>query len=172
MKERLLEITGQYILRIQNKSKKLSFLFFFFLKNQVIINHPNPCLCMTCLFIFSLNPYTKIIAKELFLIGFYRSIYKVCKIHLTMANISVTKMSSKGQIVIPSSMRENLKEGDEILIIKDEDRIILKKADKLTEEMKEDLEFAKRTEEAYQRIEAGEGIKMDFDDFISEMKKW
>lgn len=89
-----------------------------------------------------------------------------------MANISVTKMSSKGQIVIPSNMRENLKEGDEILIIKDEDRIILKKADKLTEEMKEDLEFAKRTEEAYQRIEAGEGIKMDFDDFISEMKKW
>ena len=81
-------------------------------------------------------------------------------------------MSSKGQIVIPSNMRGDLKEGDEILIIKDEDRIILKKADKLTEQMKEDLEFAKRTEEAYQRIEAGEGIKMDFDDFISEMKKW
>lgn len=89
-----------------------------------------------------------------------------------MANINVTKMSSKGQIVIPSNMRGDLKEGDEILIIKDEDRIILKKADKLTEQMKEDLEFAKRTEEAYQRIEAGEGIKMDFDDFISEMKKW
>ena len=69
-------------------------------------------------------------------------------------------------------MRKDLKEGDELLIIKDEDRIILKKADKLTEEMKEDLEFAKRTEEAYNRIEAGEGIKMDFDDFIQEMKKW
>ncbi len=69
-------------------------------------------------------------------------------------------------------MRGDLKEGDELLIIKDEDRIILKKADKLTEEMKEDLEFAKRTEEAYNRIEAGEGIKMNFDDFIQEMKKW
>ncbi len=89
-----------------------------------------------------------------------------------MANINVTKMSSKGQIVIPSEMRTDLKEGDEILIIKDEDRIILKKVDKLTEQMKEDLEFAKRTEEAYQRIEAGEGTRMDFDDFIEEMKKW
>jgi len=68
-----------------------------------------------------------------------------------MINIDVTRMSSKGQIVIPSSMRGDLKEGDEILIIKDEDRIILKRADKLTEEMKEDLEFAKRTEEAYKR---------------------
>ena len=37
-----------------------------------------------------------------------------------MANINVTKMSSKGQIVIPSEMRSDLKEGDEILIIKDE----------------------------------------------------
>ena len=69
-------------------------------------------------------------------------------------------------------MRGDLKEGDELLIIKDEDRIILKKVDKLTEKMKEDLEFAKRTEEAYQRIEAGEGIKMNFDDFITEMKRW
>lgn len=89
-----------------------------------------------------------------------------------MVNLNVTRISSKGQIVIPSNMRGDLKEGDELLIIKDEDRIILKKAEKLTEGMKEDLEFAKKTEEAYKRIESGEGVKMDFDDFINEMKKW
>lgn len=89
-----------------------------------------------------------------------------------MVSIDVIRVSSKGQIVIPSNMRKNLKEGDELLIIKDDDRIIIKKAADLTESMKEDLEFAKRTEEAYQRIEAGQGIKMDFDDFIEEMKKW
>jgi len=38
--------------------------------------------------------------------------------------------------------------------------------------MKEDLEFAKRTEEAYKRHERGESIEMDFDEFIEEMKKW
>lgn len=81
-------------------------------------------------------------------------------------------MSSKGQIVIPSNMREDIKEGDELLIIKDEERIILKKANKLTKEMKDDLEFARRTDEAYKKIEAGKGIEMDFDDFIDEMKKW
>lgn len=37
--------------------------------------------------------------------------------------------------------------------------------------LKEDLEFARRTDEARKRIEAGEGITMDFDDFIKEMKK-
>jgi len=38
--------------------------------------------------------------------------------------------------------------------------------------MKEDLEFARRTEEAYKRHERGEFISMDFDEFIEEMKKW
>ena len=81
-------------------------------------------------------------------------------------------MSSKGQIVIPAEMRDNLKEGDELLIIKDEDRIILKKTEKVTESMKEDLEFARRTEEAYKRHERGEFIQMNFDEFIEKMKKW
>ncbi len=37
---------------------------------------------------------------------------------------------------------------------------------------KQDLEFARRTEEAWKRYEKGEFISMDFDDFIKEMKKW
>ena len=89
-----------------------------------------------------------------------------------MVKINVTRISSKGQVVIPSEMREDLKEGDELIIIRDENRIILKKAKNLTEQMKEDLEFAKRTEEAWQSYERGEFTKMDFDSFIKEMKKW
>ena len=38
--------------------------------------------------------------------------------------------------------------------------------------MAEDIEFARKTEEAWKRIEEGKGIKMDFDDFLKEMKKW
>ena len=89
-----------------------------------------------------------------------------------MANISVTRMSSKGQIVIPVSMRKNLKVGDDILIIQDDERIILKKSDKLAEQMKEDLEFARRTEEAYKRIEAGEFVSIDSKNLEEEMNKW
>ena len=86
--------------------------------------------------------------------------------------IGTTKMSSKGQIVIPSKMRENMKEGDELFIIKDGERLIIKKAENFGKSMKEDLEFARRTEKALKRIEAGEGITMEFDEFIKEMKKW
>ena len=87
-------------------------------------------------------------------------------------DIAITKMSSKGQIVIPTEMRENMHEGDKLLIIKNKDQIIMKKANKMDETLQEDLEFAKRTEEALKRIESGKGVTMDFDEFIKEMKKW
>jgi hypothetical protein len=40
------------------------------------------------------------------------------------------------------------------------------------EQFAEDFEFARRTEEALERIEAGQGITMDFDDFLEKAKKW
>ena len=65
------------------------------------------------------------------------------KLCLTMVEIETATMSSKGQIVIPASMRKNLKEGERFLIIKDNSSFLLKKADDLDEKFKEDLEFAK-----------------------------
>ena len=87
-------------------------------------------------------------------------------------DIAITKMSSKGQVVIPTEMRKNIHEGDKILIIQNEGQLIMKKADKLDNVLKKELEFAKKTQEAWKRIEKGQGIKMDFDDFISEIKQW
>jgi len=92
--------------------------------------------------------------------------------YLTMTNINLTRISSKGQIVIPSDMRADFKEGEELFIIKDNDRIVLTRAVKISEKMREDLEFGRRTDKALKRIESGKGNKMNFDDFINEMKKW
>ena len=87
-------------------------------------------------------------------------------------DIAITKMSSKGQIVIPVEMRKDISEGDKLIIIKNDNQLIVKKASKMNENFKEDLEFAKRTEEALKRYEKGEFIEMDFDKFIEEIKKW
>ena len=89
-----------------------------------------------------------------------------------MVEIETATISSKGQIVIPSNMRKGIKEGDKFLIIKNKSSFLLKKTDDLDKKFKEDLDFARRTEEAYKRIESGKGITMNFDDFIEEMKKW
>ena len=84
----------------------------------------------------------------------------------------MTKMSSKGQVVIPAEMRVNIPEGEKLLIIQNDKQIIMKKASELDKNVAEDIEFARRTEEAWKRIEAGKGIKMDFDEFVEEIKKW
>jgi hypothetical protein len=74
--------------------------------------------------------------------------------------------------VIPFEMTKNFKEGDKLLIIKNGEQLSLKKATDLDKNLKEDLKFAKRTEEAYRRHEKGDFVKMNFDEFIKEMKKW
>ena len=86
--------------------------------------------------------------------------------------IAITKMSSKGQVVIPSEMRAGIEEGEKMLVIQNNGQIIIKKASTLELNLTEDLEFAKRTEEALRRIEDGKGERMDFKKFIDEMKKW
>lgn len=89
-----------------------------------------------------------------------------------MVEIDTATVSSKGQIVIPASMRKDIKEGDRFLIIKDKSSFLLKKADDLDEKFKEDLEFSRRTEEAYKRHEKGEFRRLSADKFLEELKTW
>lgn len=42
--------------------------------------------------------------------------------------VNVTKMSSRGQVVIPLDARENINEGDKLIVIRNGDEIILKKS--------------------------------------------
>lgn len=81
-------------------------------------------------------------------------------------------MSSKGQIVIPADMREGINEGDKLVIIRNNNQIILKKEKDFSKNLEEDLEFARRTEEAWKSYERGEFISMNADDFLKEIEKW
>ncbi len=86
-------------------------------------------------------------------------------------DVAITKMSSKGQVVIPAEMRKGIHEGEKLLIIQNKDQIIMKKANKLSKNLIEDLEFAKRTEEAWKRYEKGEFVSMPADKFLKELSK-
>ena len=89
-----------------------------------------------------------------------------------MAEIGITKVSSKGQIVIPHDLKGDIKEGDKLVVIRNGKQLILKRTIDFDENIEEDLEFAKRTEEAYKRYESGKFKTMEIEDFIKEMKKW
>jgi AbrB family looped-hinge helix DNA binding protein len=87
-------------------------------------------------------------------------------------DVAITKMSSKGQVVIPAGMRKGISEGEKLLIIQNKDQLIMKKATKLDNNLKEDLELAKKTDEAWKRIEEGDYISVDSENLFEEMDKW
>ena len=79
---------------------------------------------------------------------------------------AIAKVSTKGQIVIPTSLRSNIKTGDEFLMVKDEGRIILKSMKSLASKLKEDLLFAEKVEKAWQEHDKGKFEKKSKDDFL------
>ena len=85
--------------------------------------------------------------------------------------IALAKMSSKGQIVIPITMRKDISAGDEFLIIKDDDRIILKKISAVTSKLKDDMNFAKRVEKAWKAYKKGEFKSESANKFLKELEK-
>ena len=74
--------------------------------------------------------------------------------------------------MIPKDMRARFKEGEKLLIINYKNRIILKKASDMNEQLKKDLEFSRRTEEAWKRYDRGEFTSIDSENFAEEMMKW
>jgi len=89
-----------------------------------------------------------------------------------MTNIDITKISSKGQVVIPLDMREDLKEGEKLMIIKAGKQIILQKVEDFSKNLEEDLDFAKKTTDAWKRYEKGEFVSKDSDSFLKELEEW
>jgi len=85
--------------------------------------------------------------------------------------VAITKISSKGQIVIPSNMRKDIAVGEEFLIIKEGDKLLMKKITELTKQLKEELLFAKRVEKAWKTYEKGKFKSLSANKFLEELEK-
>ena len=83
---------------------------------------------------------------------------------------AIAKVSTKGQIVIPSGLRKEIHVGDEFLIVKDDERIILKSMNSIAEGLKDDLIFAERVEKAWQEHDRGKFIKKSKKDFLEALR--
>lgn len=84
----------------------------------------------------------------------------------------LTRVSSKGQIVIPTDIRKklNIKKGSVFAITSKKDMIALKKLD--TKIKPEDLRTLKLLEEAWEDIENGRYKVYSKEAFFKELKKW
>jgi AbrB family looped-hinge helix DNA binding protein len=86
--------------------------------------------------------------------------------------IELTKISSKGQVVIPQSVREKmaLHAGEVLAVSSRSNLLVLKRvADPIEEE---DIETLKEIEEAWKEISAGKFKRMKSQEFLREISKW
>jgi hypothetical protein len=84
-------------------------------------------------------------------------------------DIGLAVMSAKDQIMIPETMRGFFVKGLKLFMLKENNKFML---EEMNQAKDEDLEFAIKTEEAWKRIEKGESIILDFDDFLHQLAKW
>ena len=85
--------------------------------------------------------------------------------------IELTKMSSKGQVVIPLDVRRrlNLKDGETLAISTKDDLVVLKK---IKNPLEDDLRTLEEIKDVWNEIESGKFKKMSGADFLKEIETW
>ena len=90
--------------------------------------------------------------------------------------IEISKITERGQVTIPQEFRRelNLKTGEKIVFFKEGGRLFLEPMSRVKniEKLKEDMEFARRTEEAWKEIDAGNYEEYTTENFLDKLKKW
>jgi AbrB family looped-hinge helix DNA binding protein len=69
--------------------------------------------------------------------------------------ITMVRVSEKGQIAIPRSIREEMgiEQGDDLVLLQEDSRILLEKAKKMSDKMKDDFrDIIKHSEKALKEV--------------------
>ena len=83
--------------------------------------------------------------------------------------MEITKLSTKGQVVIPESIRKDMSSGTVFIVSKQNDLIILKKIEGLT---KQEMEEMKELDKIWKEIDSGKCESYTEKDFFKKMKEW
>jgi AbrB family looped-hinge helix DNA binding protein len=83
--------------------------------------------------------------------------------------MEITKLSTKGQIVIPEQIRRGLAEGTSFVVARVQDLILLKQVEGFSEN---ELVEMRELNEIWDDLDSGKGITLSRKDFSKEMENW
>ena len=83
--------------------------------------------------------------------------------------MDITKLSTKGQIVIPESARKDFEVGTAFTVVRKRDLIILKEIEGLKEEEIKEMEELNKI---WKEIDEGKGVTISREEFFKEMESW
>jgi len=87
-----------------------------------------------------------------------------------MVAIDVTKVSSKGQVVIPRKFRDKFKEGDNIIVIESGNNLIIKRESEADKQFQEDLVSTERIIRIWNQYKKRAYKDIDFQEFYDKTK--
>lgn len=83
--------------------------------------------------------------------------------------MEITKLSTKGQIVIPESMRKGFEVGSAFRVIRKGDLIVLKGIEGFNEE---EMKEMKELDGIWKDIDSGKSESYSVEDFFKKLKEW
>ena len=83
--------------------------------------------------------------------------------------MEITKLSTKGQVVIPEEIRKGIEIGTPFTVTKKDNLIILKRVEGLTEKEKKEMEELNKI---WKDIDAGKCEIYSEKEFFKKMKEW
>ena len=83
--------------------------------------------------------------------------------------MEITKLSSKGQIVLPEKLRRGIEVGTPFVVTRRNNLIILKEVEGLTREEEKEM---KELDVIWKDIDEGKGITLSKEEFLKEMSLW
>jgi len=83
--------------------------------------------------------------------------------------MEITKLSEKGQVVIPKAIRINLEVGTPFIVSRHDDLIILKKVEGLSDAEKKEMG---ELDKIWKDIDSGNCESFEVEEFFDKMKEW
>jgi len=83
--------------------------------------------------------------------------------------MEITKLSTKGQVVIPEQIRQGIDAGTAFVVTRQNNLIILKEVEELTEE---EVVEMKELDKIWEEIDSGECESYTEKEFFEKMKEW
>jgi AbrB family looped-hinge helix DNA binding protein len=83
--------------------------------------------------------------------------------------MNITKLSTKGQIVIPEEIRRDIETGTAFIVSRQNDLIVLKPVDGLT---KQEIQEMKELDNIWKDIDSGECESYTVREFFDKLTEW
>ena len=89
-------------------------------------------------------------------------------------DIAVVTVSSRGQLVLPLSMRKkhNIKKGGKMMLVDRGGTIVARSVEKMAGDIDDEIYMMERAARGWDEVEAGRARKMKKADFLKELSTW